>query len=281
MRKIFIILLLICNNVNAQMFSQTFYSLLNGGGGSPPARHNLILSTSFEGSPFNFGFLNCIIGLPWGNFQHCCDTSILASTKYAREGVQSMRVEVTRGEPYVSGSPRSEVTRDIEPSNVERWYGHSLYLSNVGYEDYVVDYWPESVWQWHHDNASGSPPLALYTENGRWEVVRKETPNGNDIYHDLGAYQKGVWTDWVWHIKWSTTNGIIQLWKDGALVLNLSGIPTSFPEGNYLKAGIYKFAWKIVNPNPPFSTNHRVIYYDAVREGTAAATYYDVAPGNY
>ncbi len=155
---------------------------------------------------------------------------------------------------------------------VERWYGASYYLPN----DYVSDAAPEIITQWHTN--VGSPPLAVWTQNGKWNMTRF----GNKIT-SLGTYTKNKWTDFVYHVKWSKgTDGLIEVWKDGVKVFTYNGanMLSTATYGAYMRTGLYKWPW---NPTSKIvsSTTQRVMYVDDVRIGNQSATYYDVAPGNY
>jgi hypothetical protein len=173
----------------------------------------------------------------------------------------------------VARSKRCESSRGTkaEPTvRVERWYGASYFLPSA----YVSDQAPELLTQWH-TVAGGSPPLALWTQNGQWNILifgKKRKIIGN--------YEKNKWTDFVFHVKWSPySDGFIEVWKDGAKVFTYSGanIYKGTSYGAYMKTGIYKWPWKAGSYHS--TTTKRVVYIDDVRIGNSAATYKDVVPG--
>ncbi|MGI6454067.1 MAG: polysaccharide lyase [bacterium] len=225
------------------------------------------------------------------NRETCCDHSVNVVQEPVRAGKYAVRVEVRRDDPDVSSSKRSEIKQPREPQvKCERWYGFSIYLP----EDYIQDHLPEIVTQWHGspDMDDGevwrSPPLALITQNGNWrinwrwdadKIMKSNRSDGNE-YQDIGPYEKGKWTDWVFHVKWSwEDDGLIEVWKDGEKVMDYHG-PSAYNDdhGVYFKTGVYKWVWKRSSENNPSTTDVRVIYLDEYRFGNEHANYDMVAP---
>jgi hypothetical protein len=227
-------------------------------------RDNLLLEATFEGT-------NPLSG--WHNDQHCCDTSLTQSHAKFTEGANSLRVEVLSTEPQTSGSIRSELVQDVEGIGTERWYGFNLFLEN-----WVDDNAGEHVFQWHPDNGTGSATAALWTSGGRFVYQTNTEGNTSDNeYMDLGPVISNQWVAWVIHVKWANDNtGIMQVWKNGSLVIDRKNTKTAPPEGAYFKLGINKFGWG----SQASSTTQRVLYFDEVRIGNAKASYEDVRPGN-
>lgn len=197
--------------------------------------------------------------------------SITRSSAFSRSGGFSARYELNKTDGDVGGSKRSETNRSTADEPVikcERWYGISYFLPN----EFVSDKAPEVLMQWHTNGLN--PPLALWTIAGKWQIVQF----GNRAT-SLGAYEKNKWTDFVYHVKWSSgSDGLVELWKNGVKVYTKAG-PTLNATDNkiYMKAGIYKWPWKTGSYGS--TTSKRVIYIDDVRIGNNLATYADVAPG--
>lgn len=243
---------------------------------SAGTRQNLIFHSNNEASTtlspcYNTSFTQ------WGSLQRYSKTYSVqrVSSPAARCGSYSVRFELRKTDGDIGWSKRSEACRysKSEPQQrAERWYGESVYLPS----EYVTDPAPELVTQWHTD--AGSPPLALWTQNGEWRI----TVFGK-YQTKLGAYEKNKWVDWVYHVKWSpSSDGLIEVWKDGKLVMSRTGanIYSNSIGGAYMRIGIYKWPWKS-GSNPASTTTKRIMYVDEVRIGGELATYYDVAPGNY
>lgn len=186
----------------------------------------------------------------------------------------------------------------------EYWYGFSIYLP--GPEDGVDNYVPDSHWeivaQWYapQDTSSESgrnPPLTLKTSEdgvgGRWTVGGKysekaiSTKGDYDgaFSQDLGPYETGKWTDWVFRVKWSYRNdGLLEIWKDGKKVYSRLNAPIGFNDksGPFFKMGIYKGAWELLpeDGRQLDKVKRRVIYHDEFRMADERGSYDLVAPGS-
>lgn len=227
-------------------------------------RENLLIESTFEeSSPFK----------GWGNSQHCCDYSLIQSADRFTEGENSMRIEVRSTDPRTSSSIRSELTQGGDGVGAERWYGFNIFLEN-----WTDDNAGECVFQWHPENLTGTATAALWTSGGRYVFVMNEGDvNSGNEYIDIGPIISNQWVSWVIHVKWAADrSGIMQVWKNGKLMIDKANIVTAPPVGTYFKLGINKFGWGI----QPSSTTQRVLYYDEVRIGNAKASYVDVAPGS-
>jgi hypothetical protein len=229
-----------------------------------------------------------ILGEYWYREYQQNPWSAQISTNYAKTGSRSLRMELRRTDEIVNGSKRSEVAINTPETPLEEHiYCFSIYLPNGGDEDYALD--PEGseiVAQWHNVPDSGEgytmPPLALRTIGGNWRIDRAWDANeisdsedivaNNQIEHiDIGSYlgDKGKWTDWKFHVKWGWLpqhNTILEVYKNGVLVLNRNGQPntTNDQVGVYMKLGIYKWDWA-QDPDIYSTIDTRVIYYDAVK----------------
>jgi hypothetical protein len=239
----------------------------DAGTDAPYVRQNLLFESTFEeADPL----------AQWQNQQHCCDYSVQVVTDVAKAGSHSIRFELHDDDPVVSSGKRSEVSLEADQDpETERWVGASFYLPS----SWAVDSTPESVIQWHHPSGSGSPPLALWIQDGNYMLVHSTDLQGDNFeYNDVGPADTEVWTDFVFHIKWSqSSDGHLELFRDGVSVYMYDGITTyDLPTGNYMKLGIYKWPW--LNANSGSSVNERILYADEIRIGSELATYLDVAP---
>lgn len=183
----------------------------------------------------------------------------------------------------------------------EYWYGFSIYLPGAadGADNYVADRYWEIVAQWWapHDDPSESgrnPPLSLKTSanriGGHWYIDGKygakaisPDPDGTFLM-DLGPYETGKWTDWVFRVKWSyLDDGILEVWKDGKQVLSRINSPIGYNDqaGPFFKMGIYKGQWKLEPEDGSTldAVDHRVIYHDEFRMADERGSYAAVAPG--
>ncbi|GGQ47938.1 heparin lyase I family protein [Couchioplanes azureus] len=221
-------------------------------------------------------------------------------TSPVRAGSHAWRSELHATDPAIYGGSRSELTRRADSSFVERWYGVSVLLPAGGPEDYAVDRSAEAVVQWHNSpdaceaTATISPPLALLTKNGQWQLHRwwdaDPCTDNSKMYHAkprqqeekiLGDYaaDKGKWTDWAFHIRWGWSTAqkpLLEVYKNRQLVYRTVG-PNTVNDAvpPYLKFGIYKWDWSQRNPS---DTTTRVIYHDEVRIDDASGSLDTVSP---
>jgi hypothetical protein len=193
-----------------------------------------------------------------------------------RGGAMSARFELQKSDPVINNGTRAELTAPFEPRGTERWYGFSIFLP----DGWTYDRSAEILTQWHqHWDVGSSPPLALVTRRGNWEI--SQNWEGYGQHNVLGQYQTGRWTDWVFHVRWSSgMDGLVQVWKDGQPVAgfeNRTGKNTyESSYGNYMKIGIYKWDW---SQSKPSDTTRRVMFHDQLRVADASGDYATVAPG--
>lgn len=195
-----------------------------------------------------------------------------------------LRFELRNTDAIVKGGKRCEISGFANEKQLqERWYSFSVYLPSSGSDEYLLD--PdcsEIIAQWHNVPDPGEkwtkPPLALRTIDDYWRIDRAWDANplstsegmeadGHFEYINLGSYlnDKGKWTDWTFHVKWGWLpehKTVLEIYKDGELVLERNGLPntTNDQVGVVQKLGIYKWDW--IQPNyGGSSVCKRVVYY--------------------
>lgn len=184
-------------------------------------------------------------------------------TSPVRLGNHAGRFEVREGD-YWRGTSftgdvdnkrnRSEFSEDHYrlPQGQDQYYGYSIYLP----EDFPdKDNW-EIFTQWHGrpdqylNEIWRSPILAMrYGNNGIYFTIRYSAEKVQ--YENDGTrleivrienFQKGVWHDFVVHLRWSYRNdGQVEIWHNGARIKNYQG-PVGYndEDGVYWKFGIYR-----------------------------------------
>ncbi|WP_127584429.1 heparin lyase I family protein [Paenibacillus koleovorans] len=223
----------------------------------------------------------------WGN--------VVPSATYpnapVRAGNKSMRFELYKNDPVnIVGSKRTELVYEpLDPIGSERWYAFSIFIPTTGDdggscsdtgENYCPDTSREILAQWHHEGG-GSPPLALVTEGNTWKVdVRNDSTATNGYQQSVGTIEKGVWTDWIFHVKWrdTNTNALLEVYKRIPTQSSNYSLEMTYTQANnysgetaQFKMGIYKWVWA-ASPSPSV-VNHRVVYHDEVRfSNTTGAT---------
>ena len=205
-----------------------------------------------------------------------------------RSGKRALEISLRRSDPMFSKGKRSELQ---VPGHYDLgrayWYGFSVYLPRGWKEDFRA----EVVAQWFatRDKDLGerprSPSLALRIKKRHWVVTyrydRKRLSVGNTAPKGKvhkSRYRRGAWTDWVFGVRWSAADdGLTRVWKNGRLVATRKG-PNTYNDavGPILKIGVYKAPWN--KPEARSAVTRRLLYFDEIRVGTAAAGYAGVAP---
>jgi hypothetical protein len=216
----------------------------------------------------------------------------------------------------ISGSTRSFLSH-ITP-DIEHYVGYSIFVP-TNYTEFGSGtgfHW-NIPWQWHHGvQADGTDPATTgqapintnissqtngpgtnWTNNSdlRWQInLTTDSLQGNDYdWYRFGLVNKGVWTNFIWHLYWSpdTAKAITECWIDGVRVLS------STPTGTTLTNLSHGSAGRGVHQNMYLAENgtgYRINYvqfgqyreanitgtsvlkFDAVKVGT---TYASVDPG--
>ena len=215
-------------------------------------------------------------GKPW---------SIQIVSDNVRKGRAAIRFEVRQGDERIS--PRSGMTSYRSELNErpiftaamgkDYWYGFSMYIP----EDFPETNSRLNIGQWHasYDEELGeikrSPILSQKYKRGKFYVnVRyssQEIQKSNDgikkLILETRNMQKGVWHDFIYHVKWSyRDDGYVDMWLDGNKLIEYKG-PVGYndKDGPYFKYGIYR-------DDVPEAY---VIYFDEYRRGNS---YEDVDP---
>ena len=178
----------------------------------------------------------------------------------------------------------------------ELWWKFSFYLPDTGALAWVSDSQPEALFQLYKDeiNSVGDaagPEMALACVNDVFTLDYKfsdlppyatDPPLNANVKTRTawtGSVAKGVWVDWVFHMKYSplTPHGILEVWKQegGAgyvKIVNIHSERIGFPSDleTKLDLGIYKWPWKCPLPNP---VKVRAVYYDEFAKGDSTASF--------
>jgi hypothetical protein len=197
--------------------------------------------------------------------------------------------------PRAPDSFRSEISLPHEPGFHERWYGERILVPKEWVPDpaRAVDI----VMQWHAIPGNWRatyPNLEISVGHTNW-IIRQSFGNAQEKPTRTSLklaepVRPGEWVSWVIHAKWSSgDDGLLQIWKDGRLVVERQGINVYSTIGEdytpYLKTGIYRPEWHLDKAGKreafenerPAATN-KVIYATDVKIGSERARYEDVAP---
>jgi hypothetical protein len=248
-------------------------------GGTPTADRSLLFLGDFE-----HGIISLTRDNPKSPWNQSGNAPVVVTApEPVRSGHCSMKSVLER-----KTSPVSYRTEVVPRGNhfarigQEYWYGFSIYFTQEWIPD---DIW-EVVAQWHDfpDTELGETwrnPILSFSVvkdelviNNLWDS-RQLTPvdsKGRHQYEGSAklwrgpmANERGRWTDWVVHMKWSHLgDGITEIWRNGEKITDRKG-PNCFNDkiGPYFKMGIYK-GW-MDRETPQGTVGRRVIYHDEVR----------------
>lgn len=225
------------------------------------------------------------IGGYWETAQFSKASQMTKSTGLKYKGTASLRVELNKTDPFVSNRVRAEITQGAIQSNIltgytngnnDEWFGCMVYQENI-----LPDNHPFSWLQWHQQESSGSPDLAIWQRAGYLEILHttsatidggwEQNPNRAGWYvrpTPTATFPQNKWVAIVVHVKWAADKtGILEYWQDGVKVFERRNIITSYANQlHYLKLGLYCWKW----PDNQDCTggagcDKRVIYYDEIR----------------
>jgi len=162
------------------------------------------------------------------------------------------RFEVREGQAgySASGFPnkvRSEVGDTSVAKLSEWWYAWRTAISLDWVDDnstwYVTTQFHQAPPKWREGDW-GPPPLKIGFSGGRWRIHQwfYDEDHPKDAIYDAPGV-KGVWVDWRVHARWSGgDDGILQIWRDDKLVVDLRGknLNADGGGGTFFKLGIYR-----------------------------------------
>jgi hypothetical protein len=187
------------------------------------------------------------------------------------QGVKVGRFEVRKDDPINNSGKRSEIAFPRpDTSDLDRWYSFAVMFSQ---RDYDKDSYDEVIAQWHQGGGS-TPPLSIRIVNNDIKLRLKPNLNSN-LWFTIGSVGKGKWYHFIFHIRHSDSNGLVEIWRDKEKILTHAG-PNSYPLQDYetplFKLGIYKSIWTTTNTN----TRIRVLYFDDIKIGNKYCTLNDM-----
>ncbi|HWM64861.1 MAG TPA: polysaccharide lyase [Solirubrobacterales bacterium] len=174
----------------------------------------------------------------WDMVQQVASDRITIAQDPKRQGNYAARFEVRPGDNIGDTAPRAELASFLdEEEGEERYYRWFTYFDPnfpTEYEDEFVTFT-----QWRAEDESDA-----YTSFMVWGDEIELRRDGTRWSTPL---TKGVWHEFIYHVKWSPDPdvGFIELWYDGEHVLaplnvdTMAGSPGDAVQ-NYVKQGLYK-----------------------------------------
>jgi hypothetical protein len=177
------------------------------------------------------------------------------STSVYKIGPGSFKSVVPAGSGQISGGWRSEqqYTESYSPNNTAITVSYDMMFENLPNVAGLAT-------QWHGNTSGTSGQLSLWTQGGKFMVMRNTTGTAGspNIYQsgNLMSIQTGRWYSMKWEIKFTSgSDGYVRLYIDGALYFSVTG-KTSDGSGQYLKIGQNLFA----SPS-----NNSTLYFDNLK----------------
>ncbi|RBP44195.1 polysaccharide lyase-like protein [Roseimicrobium gellanilyticum] len=203
------------------------------------------------------------------------EDSLTIVTSPVRAGKFAARTLLRASDPETNGGQRAEFSDGKRITKIEMekeyWYGLSIYIP----EDFVAPTKSNAVlFQWHTQQGGPSPVLAIRAQAENWLITGNPSPTEKKRTLARMPFEKGRWTDWVVHVRWSAEKkGFWTIWKDGTEVVRERDIITQYPEalGPYAKFGQYHSVGEVPQ---------NVVYFDEYRVAGADGSYEAVAPPN-
>ena len=211
---------------------------------------------------------------PWMN--KCSGNCPVVSKEEALYGDRSMKTYLHRDKSKRSYRTEMVLAGGVINKGVRQgedwWYAFSIFIPGNHIADSVTH---DVVAQWHANKDKGEgnlggPPVGLRINNTNWELdvnwTSKPITTKKNIIgqrYKLGPIEPGVWTNWVFHFKWSYNNdGVLEVWKNGSKVVNRNG-PNNYNDktGPFLKVGLYKTAWRS-DAKGDINIKSRTFYHD-------------------
>lgn len=154
----------------------------------------------------------------------------------ATQGKYALKTVVKQGDDPInaSGNRNELIYVDDRPQEGEDRYYRWQTLVPSTFK--TTDYW-HLFTQWHQYKTGGSPPLAFMV----WGEEIK-LGSGSNYFFSI-PLERGIWQDWVCHVKWSSDPkvGGVEVWYNGKLILPFTHWATLFKNDTvYLKQGLYR-----------------------------------------
>jgi len=199
----------------------------------------------------------------------------------SRSGSWALLVRLDEDYPLDDRHRAERTFYNLATPIAEQWYRVSIFIP----EDWEDDANTCQLYQFHSLDNPGDgakiPALSCFVSSGQYDInIAWNSLYQSSGWHDEHFYpgaisgDKGTWVDWVIHARWdyradsSGGNGLIEIWKNGDLVVNYNGAC-----GYNDDLGVY-FKWGLMKLGPwTFTSSEKIAYFDDVRVGTDDADY--------
>jgi hypothetical protein len=212
-------------------------------------------------------------------FEDACNGSYVMKSQLSNNSLDPKRTEVTLN--------TSELNFGIEQ---EYWMGLSVKLDedfNLGdfFDQGIILQWHYRDWDYFDEEKP--QPLVLRYNNGEILIQNEWVDtSGSNKSRELGSViaNIGDWEDWVINLRFSNTNGMFKVWRNGDLIVDWSGDNhyVERPDGAYVKWGLYSYQYDDINYPDKYERipvgYSRTVYHDEVSIAGSEGSYEIVAP---
>lgn len=206
--------------------------------------------------------------------QTCCEHSFSRVEDPAGLRGEVGQFSLRPSDSRVKGNYRSELRILSNPLKEDTWYKASVFVPT----DWKNSNVKVVAMQWHGSRdffvgeVGRMPPLEITITNNNWQIQKafdnriissSDTPGHVESIIPLAEFEveKGRWTDWVIHTRWSSeSDGITRVWVNGDILVEDFG-PNAHRDltGPYLKAGVYAPEWGYSGTEPAI-TERRLLF---------------------
>ena len=169
-------------------------------------------------------------------------------TSPVRQGKYAARYEVRPGDDDVAGSGNGERTEALVLRGTrgregdEQWWAWSTMFAS----DFSASNSDWNIFTQFHNSGTSGGRVEFYVNGNTLGFTSHGGDLGNPTARNwkIGDKTNGKWYDFVFHVKWSTSNdGFVEVWLDGNKVVPLTNTPTLYVgQDVYLKQGYYREA---------------------------------------
>ncbi|MEM4710900.1 MAG: polysaccharide lyase [Candidatus Woesearchaeota archaeon] len=200
------------------------------------------------------------------------------------EGFYSGRFMSSCNDNLVGGGLRTEMYNYDTVYSDEVWVGFNVMVPELW--DTSSYFW-NILFQFHATEDPGeaaiSPPFSIGINSRKWvvdlrnssiKIITGNNPDNRTAFSfNISDVVPNQWVSWVVHIKWSPSDdGIVEVWKDGELVVSRINMPIGYNDTYYpyLKFGIYR-----INGT---SYCNKTVYHDYLKVTNSNGSYFAVEP---
>lgn len=230
---------------------------------APAGSAPVVIPTKLDANWESGTWDSALIPAPDLNYQNVGDSNtttvastnhyVEASTNFARSGSYSLK---SFAQPPALRSEFAFMDNAYRLNPGEEYYYSVSYCPGTNW--LAVSPWSTILTQWKNFSSGPSAVFRLSNDGEHRPEFQSLAGAGNTNTYYFEELPLNEWTDFVYYFKWTTNStGVIKIWRNGNLVLNIAGPTLLLNSQAYMQMGMYT---EIGQP--------RTVYYDNARIGT-------------